>query len=128
MFSFIGMATFENIIVHKLLRLRIFSFLGGIISLLGFTFFIITLRHIWIEKTYRTTSGPFKMVRHPLHLGIIVFLAGTCIYLASFASLCVLVWYLKTFGAKFKALDGELATNTDYFAKTRSGIPFMGQI
>ena len=126
--TFVGMVSLESFILQKILRLRIFSFFGGICSLTGFVLFLYTLRHIWAENAYRSTSGPFAIVRHPLHTSLLVFLAGSCVYLASFGSLFVMVWYLKTYSVKYQQLDDNLKTNREYYMNTRAGIPFLPTI
>ncbi|KRH93446.1 Farnesyl cysteine-carboxyl methyltransferase [Pseudoloma neurophilia] len=126
--TFVGMLSLESFILQKILRLRLISFFGGMCSLSGFVLFLYTLRHIWSQNAYRSTTGPFSIVRHPLHTSLLIFLAGSCVYLASFGSLFVLIWYLKTYNVKYQQLDDSLRTSREYYLNTRAGIPFLTNI
>lgn len=121
----IGLLSLESFLLNKILRLRIMATFGGIGALIGFFLFLYTLRHVWSEESYISTNGPFKIVRHPLHTSLLIFLTGSCVYLASFGSLFLLFWYLRISASKLRKLDEIIRSNRNYFINTRSGIPFL---
>lgn len=124
-FYLLGLFTLENLVTHSLLRFKIFAFLGGLISISGLILFLFTLRHIYSNKSTQTVTGPNVLVRHPLHTGLFLYIAGSCIYLGTFGTLVVFIWYLKTHCNKFKQLDSVYNTDKNYLAQTFSGIPFL---
>ncbi|ELA46102.1 hypothetical protein VCUG_02410 [Vavraia culicis subsp. floridensis] len=122
---FVFAQVLEHYFVQSYLRYRVFSILGGLITIAGVAAFVYSLLSCKMNNTNTPFTGLFSVVRHPLHSSLLVFMAGSCVYLSSFVSLAVLVWYLKKNAQSFSALDEIYKDHEEYLRGVPSGIPFM---
>ncbi|ELQ76950.1 Farnesyl cysteine-carboxyl methyltransferase [Trachipleistophora hominis] len=125
LFYFVFSQALEHYFMQSYLRYRIFSIFGGLTTIAGATAFIYSLLSCKMSNTTTPFTGLFSVVRHPLHSSLFIFLVGSCVYLSSFVSLAVLVWYIRTNVSSFAVLDEVYKDHEEYLRNVPSGIPFM---
>ncbi|MFX1574874.1 MAG: methyltransferase family protein [Promethearchaeota archaeon] len=116
-----------------------------IVELIGFIAFIIGAIIIFLtmkENSYLSkaveiqqghvviTTGPYKIVRHPMYLGLIIFITGWCLALGSLLSLIfvafIVIGLIIRIVFEDKLLHEELEGYKEYAQKTKKKlIPFI---
>ena len=116
------------------------SVCGGALSFLGFTIFITAIYQnsfavpIVEDQTERgqtlVDTGLYAVVRHPLYLGILHFMAGIALWLESYASLIavsvLLIVLIARIAVEEKTMRQTLPGYTKYMKKVRYRlVPFV---
>jgi protein-S-isoprenylcysteine O-methyltransferase len=78
-----------------------------------------------------TRDGPYRFVRHPMYLSLILFWCSACVYLLCFGALAVSLWFVKNrmrerVKIEEKAVAGTAVEYLEYKRNVYSGIPFYG--
>ena len=117
--------------------ISIIGFIGMILSVILFSLVIRENRYlsrvveIQEERGHRViTTGPYKIVRHPMYLGLIIFLTGWCLALGSLFSLIfvafIVIGLIIRIIFEDKLLQEELEGYKEYAQKTKKKlIPFI---
>ncbi|MEJ2249812.1 MAG: isoprenylcysteine carboxylmethyltransferase family protein [Candidatus Lokiarchaeota archaeon] len=110
----------------------IVEIIGFTAYILGWIFIFLTMREnsflskaVEIQKGHKViNTGPYKIVRHPMYLGLIVFMTGWCLALGSLFSLIfvafIVVGLIIRIVFEEKTLNKELEGYTEYTQKTFS--------
>lgn len=126
-----NIATFPDTIAIRMAGLLLFTF-----GYLLMNWAVMALdRQFSIEVTVQEnhqliTSGPYRLIRHPRYLGILLFLAGMALIFRSQLGLAISALMLLTLGWRIydeeKLLQRQFGSQwTQYAHKTRRLVPFL---
>jgi protein-S-isoprenylcysteine O-methyltransferase Ste14 len=81
-------------------------------------------------STELVTSGPYRLVRHPIYTAVFIWAIGSTVGSGNYLKIIVLVLLISLFLYKSRWEEGQLATSFDGYAAymERSGrfVPFVG--
>ncbi len=116
----------------------IVEIIGFIMFIIGFIIIFLTMKEnsflskaVEIQEGHTViTTGPYKIVRHPMYLGLIIFMAGWCLALGSLFSLIfvafIVIGLIIRIVFEDKMLHEELEGYKEYAQKTKKKlIPFI---
>ena len=116
----------------------IVEIIGFIMFIIGFIIIFLTMKEnsflskaVEIQEGHTViTTGPYKIVRHPMYLGLIIFMAGWCLALGSLFSLIfvafIVIGLIIRIVFEDRMLHEELEGYKEYAQKTKKKlIPFI---
>ena len=77
-----------------------------------------------VEEARLVDAGPFRVVRHPIYLGVILGALGLALALASPAAVIVALVFVPFFMAKTGFEEDRLVENVPGYREYRSTIPY----
>jgi protein-S-isoprenylcysteine O-methyltransferase Ste14 len=111
---------------------------GFILFILGVVIIFLTMKEnsflskaVEIQEGHKViTTGPYKIVRHPMYIGLIIFMIGWCLALGSLFSLIfvalIVIGLVIRINFEDKMLHEELEGYKEYAQKTKKKlIPFI---